>query len=220
MKKFYLLLTLVFLAFTSVGLAQYTATNSGKWSSPITWAPGAIPSTVCNNCIVRINSGVTVQLDEHVLLSGNSILYLGSGGTGAADLIIGNSGSTTINGGYNIIIDTLPGNSMIVLTSANSEINAIAAGPYDGIFSGAIGNLAYIKEIGNKPLVFIGNSFTIPNSGPASHGQTLTGPVTLFSGGTLPITLINFNGVLNDGKVKRRKKYTKKNAKTKPTEAG
>ena len=198
MKKFYFSLTLFFLGFASVGLAQYTATNSGKWSSPITWAPGASPSTVCNNCTVRINSGVTVQLDAHVLLEGNSVLYLGSGGTAPAELIIGNSGSHTINAGYNIIIDTLPGSSMIVL-SANSSINAAAAGPYDGIFSGAIDNLAYVKEIGNSPLLFIGNTPII--TGNANHGQTLSGPVTLFSGGTLPITLINFNGVLNDGKV-------------------
>jgi len=199
MKKFYLTLTLFLLAFVSVGLAQYTASNSGKWSSPITWAPGVAPSTICNNCTVRINSGVTVQLDEHVVLEGSSILYLGSGGTGAAELIIGNSGSTTINGGYNIIIDTLPGSSMVVLTSANSSINATAAGPYDGIFSGALDNLGYLKEIGNKPLLFLGN-FVI-NTGPANHGQTLSGPVTLFAGGTLPITLINFNAVLINGKV-------------------
>jgi hypothetical protein len=199
MKKFYLALTLFFLAFTSAGLAQYTATNSGNWTSPITWAPGARPSTICNNCTVRINSGVTVQLDAHVVLEGNSVLYLGSGGTGAAELIIGNSGSHTINGGYNIIIDTLPGSSMVVLTSANSTINATAAGPYDGIFSGALGNLAFLKEIGNSPLLFFGNTQII--AGNANHGQTLSGPVTLFAGGTLPITLINFNAFLNNGKV-------------------
>jgi len=199
MKKFYLVLPFFLLAFVSVGLAQYTATNSGKWSNAITWAPGAIPSTVCNNCTIRINSGVTVQLDEHVVLTGNSILYLGSGGAAPAELIIGNSGSHTINGGYNIIIDTLPGNSMIVLTGANTEINATAAGAYDGIFSGALNNLAYLKEIGNAPLLFLGNTPII--NGNANHGQTLSGPVTLFSGGTLPITLVDFNGTLSDGKV-------------------
>ena len=196
MKKFYFSLTLLFFGLANICIAQYTATNSGNWSSAVTWAPGAIPSTICNNCTVTINSGVTVQLDRHVELSGSSLLFLGTSAPGAAIINIGNSLNNTIETGYNIVLDTVPGNSMIIFTSTNSTINAASAGTYDGILVGPLPNSIYQKVIGNSPSLFAGNS--IIGTAPPAYGQSVSGPKTLFSGGTLPITLVNFKAVLNN----------------------
>jgi hypothetical protein len=176
----------------------YTAVRSGKWSNPITWDVSGIPSTVCNNCTITINSGLTIQLDQHVELSGASLLYIGNGGTGATQLTIGNSSQTTISAGYNIVLDTVPGTSMIILRTSSSSIDGTAAGTYDGIFVGPLPNSIYQKVIGNAPSLFVGNS--IYGTSPPRY-TTLSGPVTLFSGGTLPVTLASFNVALNDNVV-------------------
>lgn len=199
MKKFYFSLTLALLGLANIAVAQYTATNSGNWSNPITWAPGAIPPTICNNCTVTINSGVTVQLDAHLELAGSSLLYIGTSPASAATINIGNSSNTTIATGYNIVLDTVPGNSMIIFTNYNSTINAAAAGAYDGILVGPLPNSVYQKVIGNKPSLFIGDNAY--GSSPPTYGQSVTGPKTLFSGGTLPITLVNFKASLNNNSV-------------------
>ena len=202
MKKFYFSLTLLFLGFVNIGVAQYTATNSGNWSNPVTWAPGAIPSSICNNCTVTINSGVTVQLDQHVELSGTSLLYVGTSQAAAATINIANSSNSSIQTGNNIVLDTVPGNSMIIFTNNNSKINVTAtgvAGTYDGIFVGPLPNSIYQKVIGSAPSLFAGNG--IIGTSPPAYGQSVTGPKTLFSGGTLPITLVNFKAVLSNGTV-------------------
>jgi hypothetical protein len=195
MKKLYFLAAILSIGFVNTSLAQYTAIRSGTWSNPTTWDPSGLPSTVCNNCTVTINSGVTVQLDVHVELAGSSFLYIGNGGSGIAEITIGNSSQTTINTGYNIVMDTLPGNSMIVFRTSNSIIDASAAGPYDGVFAGPFPNSEYAKVIGNAPLLFQGNTPIVTS---APKYQVLSGPVTLFSGGTLPLTLTSFNAVIND----------------------
>jgi type IX secretion system substrate protein len=198
MKKFYLLLTPLLLGLAGTAVAQYTATNSGNWSNPVTWAPGGIPSAICNNCVVTISANVIVQLDQHVELQGNSVLYIGSDATNPAQIVIGNSSQTTINTGYNIIMDTLPGNSKVYLYNKNAKIVATSAGIYDGIFSESLnGSPYYTKEVGNSPSGFkVDNS--IGNTAPPGYGQVLSGPVTLFAGGTLPVTLVDFNVILHN----------------------
>lgn len=198
MKKFYFSVVALLLCVVNTSTAQYTATNSGNWSNPITWAPGAPPSTVCNNCMITINSGVTVQLDAHVELQGSSLLVIGTSSSSPSDIVIGNSSNTTIQSGYNIVLDTLPGNSVVIFKYANSIIDGTSAGRYDGIFVGPLPNSIYQKVIGNTPSLFLGNA-VIGTSAP--RYQTLSGPVTLFSGGTLPITLINFKAALYNGAV-------------------
>jgi len=202
MKKFYtpslVLLTLFCLGNRTFSQGTYTAVRSGNWSNPITWDVSGIPSTVCNNCTVTINSGVTVQLDEHVELSGASLLYIGNGGTGATLITIGNSSQTTIGTGYNIVLDTVPGTSMIVFRTSSSTIDGTAAGTYDGIFVGPLPNSIYQKVIGNAPSLFVGNA--IYGTSPPKY-TTLSGPITLFSGGTLPITLTSFTASLNNNVV-------------------
>ncbi len=196
MKKIYLLIIVLSISFAGTSFGQYTATNSGNWSNSITWAPGAPPSTICTNCTITINTGVTVTLDTHVELSGSSILTLGSGG-GAAKIVIqsSNPNATTIQTGYNIVLDYLPGTSKIVLTS-NSTIDGTSAGTYDGIFNGPLPSSFYQKAVGNSPNLFLGN--TAVGFGPAIYGQSLTGPNSILADGALPILLSDFNVALND----------------------
>ena len=198
MKKIYFLAIILGIGFSGTGLAQYTATNSGIWSSSVTWAPGAPPSSLCTNCLITINTGVTVTLDTHVELAGNSVLTLGSGGTGAAIIMIGSSNSTatSIPTGYNIVLDFLPGSSKIVLSTSSSKIDATAAGEFDGIFTGPLPGSFYEKAVGIAPNLFLGT--TVVGYGPAIYGQTLTGPSTLNANGILPIIMTNFNVALND----------------------
>ncbi|HLK30401.1 MAG TPA: T9SS type A sorting domain-containing protein [Puia sp.] len=196
MKKLYFLAAVLSIGFIYKGQAQYTATNSGNWSSPITWAPGAIPAMLCNNCSVTINAGIIVQVDAHTELSGTSILTLRDG----AQLIVGNSSQSSITSAFNIVMDTLPGNSMINFVTANSKIIATAAGTYDGIFVGPFPNSIYQKVIGNAPSLFQGNN--IIGTALPSYGTSLAGPHVLFSGGTLPLLMTNFNATLTDNVVK------------------
>jgi hypothetical protein len=203
MKKLYFLAAILSIGIVNTGLSQYTAIRSGNWSNPITWDPSGIPSTVCNSCTVTINSGVTVKLDEHVELAGSSFLYIGDGGVGLAEIVIDStihtSSPTSIATGFNIVLDTVPGNSMIVFRNSSSIIDATLGSTYDGIMVGPLPNSVYQKVIGNKPSLFIGDAPL--GSSPPAYGQSLAGPVTLFSGGTLPIILTNFNAVLNDNVV-------------------
>ncbi len=61
---------------------------------------------------------------------------------------------------------------------------------------GPLPNSIYQKVIGRAPSLFQGNN--IIGTTPAAYGTSLTGPITLFSGGTLPIVLSSFNAVLNN----------------------
>jgi len=199
MKKLYFLAIVFSIGIVTNGMAQFVASTSGNWSSSLTWAPNPPPSTVCNNCTIRINSGVNVQLDQHVELTGSSILYMGNGDAGVAQITIGNSSQTTITSGFNIVLDTLPGNSVIVMYGTNSKIDASGAGSYDGIFVGPLPNSIYQKVIGTQPSLFQGN--TVIGSATPAYGLSLSGPVTLFSGGTLPITLTSFSALLSENVV-------------------
>ncbi len=199
MKKLYFLATLCLSGLTNLALAQYTATNSGNWSSPITWAPGAQPSTNCNNCVITINANVTVTLDVHITLTGSSSLRVGNDLSSPSQIIINNSNpATSFAAGYNIVMDTLPGTSRIILNNPLSKIDASNGGTYDGVFAGPLLNTVYQKIIGNSPSLFLFNSI-IGTSTP--RYQTLSGPVVLFSGGSLPVVMTNFNAQLSNHNV-------------------
>jgi len=209
MKKLYLLTSLVFLGFVNLGLAQpIVAVNSGNWSSPLTWAPNPPPSSVCNNCTIIINAGVTVTLDASVSFTGTTIMTIGSDATSPASLIITNSGAATFATGHNITLVNA-GNSGappgIKLRNSNTTINASAAGQFDGIFTEFIitSALSIIqKQVGNSPGIFLSfGGVVTPLGGPPVHGPTFPGPATLSSSGApLPIYLSAFDAVL-DGKV-------------------
>lgn len=192
MKKLYFLTALLFFGMTSMVSAQYTATNSGTWSNSVTWAPGSIPSTVCNNCTITISAGIIVQLDAHIELAGNTVFTLQDG----AEIVIGASTGTSITSGYNIVMDTLPGNSTIVLSTPTSAIIASAASTFDGVFIGPFPSSLYQKIIGNPPTLFLGGEAS--GTAPAAYGTELTGSHVLFSGGTLPLVLASFTARLEN----------------------
>jgi Secretion system C-terminal sorting domain len=212
MKKLYLLLTTLFLAFVNFSLAQYTATNTGNWSSPITWAPGAVPSNPCTNCTIAINPGVNVTLDVSVSLGGTSALTIGPGATLAnpSKLIIPPSAGSSVMTGNNIILinsgSKTPG---VSLANKFATIDASTAGPFDGIFINFL-NIIYTKVVGSlvlpaQPSVFLFGT-TAASFAPPVYGDGVTGvlssggPITINGDGTLPIVLTNFDAVLN-GKV-------------------
>ncbi|HTQ28553.1 MAG TPA: T9SS type A sorting domain-containing protein [Puia sp.] len=207
MKKLYLLTTMAILGFVNFSQAQYTATNSGNWSNPITWAPGAVPSNPCNNCTITIAPGVTVTLDESETIQGTSQLVIGPGATitNPSKLIIPASAGTSVMTGNNIIMINSGSNAPnVVLSTPYSTIDASGAGEFDGVFINFL-NIVYSKVVGNAPSVFLFGT-TVANMAAPVYGNGTTGtlanggPFSINGNGTLPIILSNFDAVLN-GKI-------------------
>jgi len=211
MKKLYPLASLLLsgLILTSGANAQsftYTAVRNGNWhttSGPNVWDPSGEPPASCSSCKVIISAGVTVTLNAHITLSGGSTLQIGSDGSAAAALLIPASGGTDWGTSYNIILPndgSNPTNSMKA-SDGISFINASSAGTYDGVLTSFTsgGSTTYFKQLGTAPNGFV--ETTIASNGPAAYGTTLSGPKTLSATGTLPITLTNFDAVLNNGAV-------------------
>jgi hypothetical protein len=202
MKKLYpafLLLPALFV-FLKPGLAQYTASNTGNWSNPITWAPGAKPSATCTNCTITINANVTVTLDADVSFAGTTVMTIGTDATSPAELVIPNSGGTSFATGNNIIlmyngVSTQP---TIALKNANTSISAGLAGEYDGVLS--LNAVTYLKLLGNAPGEFRANG-TILEDNPAVYGTDLSGPIDLNADGALPVILVGFNAELGKNTV-------------------
>lgn len=211
MKKLYpLALLLGSLILTSGVNAQsftYTAVRNGNWhttSGPNVWDPSGEPPASCSSCKIIINAGVTVTLNTHITLSGGSILQIGSDGSAAAALLIPSSGSTTNwTSSYNIILPNDGSNptNAVKVVDGLSLLNASNAGTYDGVLTSYIsgGTTTYFKKVGNAPDGFI--ETTVVSESDAAWGKTLTGPETLSATGTLPIILVDFNAVVNNGAV-------------------
>jgi hypothetical protein len=204
MKQLYLrTLTLCFLTLSiHFGHAQtYTATLPGAWHTPSpnpgVWGTGSEPPANCNGCTIILAQTGIVTLNVHEVLSHGAQLIINPGAT----LQIDNSGSATINGSDNIVLDNVLPASTIKLVSSTSTIDAAGVDTYDGIlqmtFSG--GTDIYTKEYGVAPEAFTPTSIT--NHGPAQYGPTGVGPATLSSLGVLPITLSNFTAVFSNGAV-------------------
>src|SRR5580658_10197236 len=116
MKQFYpfatILLATLTLSFATIAQTYsggtYTAVRTGyNWhtpSGPNAWDPNGEPPANCSNCLITINSGVTVTLNTSVTLSNSSMLVIGTDPASAAELrIIASNGSGWANS-YNIII--------------------------------------------------------------------------------------------------------------------
>jgi Secretion system C-terminal sorting domain len=201
MKKLYAVSTLLLtiFGFLNSGFAQYTATHTGNWSSPVTWAPGAKPSATCNNCTITINANVTVTLDADVSFSGTTVMTIGTDASSPAKLVIPSSGGTSFATGNNIILiyNGVSAQPTISLKNANTSVNATSAGTYDGVFSS---NLGYIKLLGNPPGAFFADgSIQFPSN--ATFGTSLSGPINLNANATLPVILVGFNADLDKNKV-------------------
>jgi len=184
----------------------YTAVRNGNWhvtSGVNVWDLSGEPPTNCSSCQIIVNSGVTVTLNTHITLSGSSSLKVGSDGSAAAALLIPSSGGTDWGTAYNVILinDGSSPSNRLTLNDASAFINAASAGTYDGVLTSFVSGstTSYFKQLGNAPGGFVGT--TVASNSPASYGKTLSGPVNLTATGTLPITLTDFNALLNNGVV-------------------
>jgi hypothetical protein len=209
MKNFYTL-TLVFsyLFFSLSSSAQtytggtYTAVTTGNWHNTFgsIWEPSEPPQN-CNNCLIQLSAPGTVVLNTTVLLTNGSKVVVGGNSTGTI-LLIENSGASSWTGAYNIIMNGTGTENYFELRDNTEFLNAANAGPFDGILQSTPdgeGSTNYIKEYGNAPLWYDGT--TLKNGGPAAYSETALGPVTLSSGGTLPIILANFSAVVDNSQV-------------------
>ncbi len=204
MKKLYTLVLCALSILTLSASAQtysggtYSTVLPGNWhtaSGPGIWS-GAEPPSTCNNCLIILGTPGTVNLNANVTLTNGSKVLVSSGTT----LAIGNSGASTFAASYSIIL-TATGNNTLQLEDNTAKLDATAAGFYDGVLASTIssGSTYSTKEFGNPYNSFIDDAFQ--NQGPAVFGATAVGPVTLSGVGTLPIILLTFNAVLNDGQV-------------------
>jgi hypothetical protein len=144
-----------------------------------------------------------VTLNAHVTLSGGSILQIGSDGSAAAAFLIPSSGGTDWVNSYNIILPNDGSNPTNALKLADgiSFVNAGSAGTYDGVLTSFTsgGSTTYFKQLGNAPAGFV--ETTVASNSPAAYGTEVSGPKTLSATGTLPITLVDFEAVVNNGAV-------------------
>lgn len=211
MKKLYplaiLLLTIILLSNRTTAQTYsggtYSAQRNGNWHGDNIWNPTEPPST-CLNCLININSGVTVTLNANVTLKNSSLLVIGTpGNTAATELLINASTGTDWASSYNVILSNDGSNpaNAIQLINSSASVNAIGANnDFDGIFTTFEGTpTTYFKQVGNGVSAYSGA--TASNSRSLSNSNTLSGPVTLSSTGTLPIILSDFNALLDDNQV-------------------
>jgi hypothetical protein len=216
MKKLYpLAIAALFLTLKSSAQGTYTAVvlpNAGvnNWHATGTqtqiWQ-GSEPPTNCNNCLISLNVTGTVNLNVHLVLTGNSTLIIGGGGN-ATTLFIPNSGATDsshsnsvnlINDGFNSTLQVQNNSSFV-----NIAGNTAHAGDFDGLFttyvtgSGASTQVTSFKQVGFAPNGFV-NGAVASNGAPSK--SSLQGAVVLSAGGDLPILLSAFDAVLDGSQV-------------------
>ena len=199
MKKFYsLFLTLLALVFfSSEGFSQsggtYTAIRSGNWHAtsglPI-WQT-VEPPQVCNNCLIILQHGITVNFNVIDTLSGSTVLQIGDDATSPTTLNIPFSNNNP-NGVHNIMNIYQQSTVLIKLNNAQSVLSAGSTGQYDGI------NIIFYYGAYFNEMIF-GNGASFNVTWPT---QTWTGPSTFNAGsGILPIILSNFNASLSNNVV-------------------
>ncbi|PWT74426.1 MAG: hypothetical protein C5B59_11130 [Bacteroidetes bacterium] len=208
MKKFYLICAILLMCAKWGEGQNYTAIFSGNWTDASIWGPSGIPSNPCTNCNITINDGVIVTLNISFVMRGSSRLTIGSAGLHNATLNIPASNGTSISTGHNLILSIMGGgNPTVSFPTAQSHLiftqpPGISAA-YDGVFSQ---HGTYTKLIGIGPVVEIAGNGVNDNT---HAGQTVIfgtslpnamhpAPFVLNANGTLPVTLIDFYGLLND----------------------
>ncbi|HXB94615.1 MAG TPA: T9SS type A sorting domain-containing protein [Puia sp.] len=209
MKKLYsLTLCGLLLLLAAPSFGQYTAVRPGDWHASVPansiWL-GSEPPSACSGCTITLNvvGGGTINLNKHVVLTGNSQLTVGGAGNTTV-LSIGNSGATDSSHANSIVLFNDNTNATISVTGTSSVVvaaNTAHAGDYDGVFTASIGmggDEIFFKSVGFAPLGFDNNTI-INNNNPAI--STLTGGETMNASGTLPILLSEFGATLNDGAV-------------------
>ncbi len=110
-------------------------------------------------------------------------------------MTVGNSNANDFASSYNIILSNDGTGTSLQLVNGSALLNASGAGAYDGILTSFTfnGSTSYFKQVGTAPSGFVGN--TIASNSNAAYGTNLVGPVSLSSGGTLPIILADFSAV-------------------------
>jgi hypothetical protein len=213
MKKLYPL-AIAALFLTTTASAQsggtYTALLPGSWHATGSQTPiwqGAEPPTNCNNCLISLNVSGTVDLNVHLVLTGNSTLIIGGGGF-ATTLFIPNSGATDSSHSNSVNLINDGNNSTIKLVNASTFVtvapNNAHAGDFDGLFtsnvsgSGAGLTIVSSKAVGYAPNSFV-NDVAQNNFSPADH--SIQGIITLSAPGTLPIVLSAFAAVPDGSQV-------------------
>ena len=211
MKKLYPFTTLLLsaLSFSYLSQAQtyantYTAINTANWhvtSGPNAWDPNGEPPSHCSNCQIIINAGVTVSLNTSVTLDQGSVLQIGTDdGTATALRILGSSGTDWASS-YNVILmNDGSAASSITIANSSSLVNAASANQqFDGVFTTAGSSpVTYYRQVGTGPSSYQGT--TVTNNRTFSNNSQ-TGPISLSSNGTLPVSLTDLEAVLTDGKV-------------------
>lgn len=200
MKQIYSFATLaIFLTlFAQTSSAQtysggtYTAFQSGTWINNATPVWDAPPSNPCNNCHIIINDGVKVTLNTTVMISGNTLISIGTAGSSDQTTLLipfsSNSASVTHNR-----IEMVYGDlASIAVSNSNASIDASKTGSFDGVFlavptPGAQAAYSYVARLGT--------------SAAYDNATELSGPNTLSSIGSLPIILSGFGAILNNGAV-------------------
>jgi hypothetical protein len=207
MKKFYTLAAFVLAAclFINSAFAQtysggtYTAVRSGNWHTPSginIWDVNGEPPATSTNVHIIISTGVIVTLNASVYLTGNTFLELQDN----SEIIIPNSNSTSPTTSNNILFDAtstasghLASGASVNATGNNSE--------YDGFFAVNLTPDPTMnheqKFVGGAPSYFeqwVPRFFITSNA-------VLSGPISINSQGTLPITLVNFNAALSNNDI-------------------
>lgn len=167
MKNYTKILAPVIFILSSVSdlnAAIYTAGTSGNFSSTSTWLGGVVPPTPLNANDVIISSGVTVTLDQNLILN-SSFSLLQMYGTGK--IVSTGSNFVALNAGT----ATAEAQSVI-------DVDSVHIGSATLLFSGNI--------IANKITL---NNADIPNPATITFNKTLhiKGTDTLYSGATMII---------------------------------
>jgi hypothetical protein len=203
MKKLYPLASLLLstIILTSTAQAQYaftyTANSDGNWSDATTWDINGKPSPTCSNCHIIINAAVA--LNTSVTLTNSSLLTVSGS---SSKIVVGSSNGADWAHSYNILVandNSNPANTINV--SNGGKIDASAADQsFDGVFLVDMTSTpnVYARKVGAGPSTYIGTNVfdaTAYSHPVMSSGSSLSGT------GILPILLVNFEAVVNNGAV-------------------
>ncbi|HEY4289498.1 MAG TPA: T9SS type A sorting domain-containing protein, partial [Puia sp.] len=152
----------------------------------------ATPSNPCNNCHIIISDGVKVTLNTSVMLTGTSLLTIGSAGSAQQSGLIIPFSSNAPAAVHNRLELVYGDPVSVTVSNSNASIDASTTGSLDGVF------LAVPTPTGMNPYSYIARLGT---SALYVDATQLFGPNTLSSSGVLPIILSDFSATLNNGNV-------------------
>src|ERR1700754_274409 len=201
MKQLYsfatLAITLTLFAQTSFAQTYdggtYTAVQSGNWkNNPTPVWQTVEPSNPCNNCHIIINDGVKVTLNTTILVSGTSLVSIGTTGSAQQTTLLIPFSSNVTSAVHNRLELVYGDPVNVTVSNTNASIDATTTGTFDGVF------LAVPTPTAQSPYSYIGRLGT---SALYDNATQLFGVNTLSSSGVLPIILSGFSATLDNGAV-------------------